>query len=235
MSMLKLQYKVSQILQSSCSRSHSHLLRDNFKPRHPESNWNWISQLIKFTLFIMARPSATRLDTNHGFIIYKTQTMENFSSLSSSQNKSKSRVSSIRSRDETYSKYNLDFESVLAFGGMRRKHKKSPKSADEPAEASNTDACKETRNSYVSSRSSSSARSSASSTLYDFQEYSDWTAFRAKYEDKHKGDHDPFICGGRYGPGRGYVEYRHRRDCDGSCHGICLGKWYPYYSNRTRI
>lgn len=167
---------------------------------------------------IMARPSqASRTDTNYDFIVYKTQEMDK--SPFSDQSRTKPNLSS---RGERQNRYNLDVESVLAFGGMRRKSRTTKKQIKHSEHSSKS--IEVPRSPSVSSGSSKSYSCDESTLTSDSEDQSDWAAFRAKYEAKHEPHDEMNTCGGRYGPGRGSVEYRHRHDCDGSCRGICFGK-----------
>ena len=176
------------------------------------------------TRVIMAQiPRMSRTDTKYNFIVYKAEQTET-SSRSPTGNRTKNYTPSVSSRRSSECRRdNLDFDSVLAFGGTRRKTKKPKRSPQGLESIRDTNLSQTHRSGSVSSRSTSSEYSDASTLLDDQEGWQEWEAFRAKYEKRHKQD-DRKAYGGRYGARRGYVEYRHRHDCDGLCQGICLGK-----------
>lgn len=184
-----------------------------------ESNQSSIVQ-IRSNLLTSKMARFTRLtrdDTTHAFIVYKTESAEGSSQLLEDRG-AKRQASQLRrnTRDE---KYDFDIESVLAFGGMRRggKPRRTLQGSNVVAKVESTST---QRN---GSSSSESTASSTATTLQDDLEGSpEWMAFRAKYAKRHESDESNHF--GRYRAGRGYVEYRHRHDCDGSCQGVCLGK-----------
>lgn len=159
-----------------------------------------------------------RNDTTHDFIVYKTEAAEGSSE--SIIDQKPRRQSSQSYRDTKHGRYDLDIESVLAFGGMRRRGGKPRKTTQELNVTAKLKSTSIQRNGSISSESTAS---SAATTLQDdLENWPEWTAFRAKYEKRHESDESDRF--GRYRAGRGYVEYRHRHDCDGSCKGACLGK-----------
>lgn len=168
-------------------------------------------------------PRMSRTDTNYNFIVYKAEQTETYPH-SQAGSRTKNYTQSVSSRRSSEcSRNNLDFESVLAFGGMKRKTKKFKRSPQDLENIREANLSQTPRSGSVSSRSTSSEYSDASTLLDDQEDWQEWEAFRAKYEKRHKQD-DRNAYGGRYGARRGYVEYRHRHDCNGLCQGICLGK-----------
>lgn len=177
--------------------------------------------------------------------LYTSQSPSHLSPYAYSQPSSRSRSHSRSSHSSTSS---VDWndavlrDSAVAFGSQRR-HSKSKRSSSRIAIDSSTSGNSRRPSttslapsspasvSVANSRSSSRHRSSVSSVEMDEEAqiaWDAWQAFRAKYASKHDKDEEEIeeqqLAGGRYGAGRGYVEYTHRKSCQGDCEGRCFGK-----------
>lgn len=188
--------------------------------------------------------SLTRKDSSYDFIVYKLETVDSRPLYPSSMSSISSRSSSRRrhSRKTIPSKFDLDMESALAFGGTKRGRKPqksrhlSPPSTNQSRSSSRSTTSSSTSSRLAMSSNGWSVASSPASTVMSDAELSlsaekdkfeAWSAFRAKYALKHEMNPNkqrsisPF---GRYSAGSGYVEYRHRKTCKGECEGACFGK-----------
>lgn len=116
-------------------------------------------------------------------------------------------------------------ESALAFGGQRRKKSKSSTAEMRSERLSSMEISRpSSRNSLRSSKSPRPDSRIGSVSSTESEADAAWREFREKYEPSGVVEVQPRTIGGRYGAGRGYIEYQHRRSCSGNCEGACFGK-----------
>ena len=134
----------------------------------------------------------------------------------------------------------LNISSVLAFGGQKRQRKSkssgsSTRSVSPAFSSSSRDPSISEPFPLWSGRASLVDVPTATPLLVNVEvhpeQYSEaekeasWRAFRAKYQRAEYLESEKlggFDC--RYGPGRGFARYRHRKGCDVSCEGACFGR-----------